>query len=444
VIFTTLDCNSGYWQIPFNPEDRDKTIFTSHYGIYRFLRLPFGFTNTPAIFQRAIDIILSGVRWKTCLVYLDDVIVFSSDREAHLARVAEVLTVLCNAGLSLKLQNCRFLAEMVNYLGHVFRPGRLGVAEKNTEALKVAPLPRTQTELRSFLGLCNVYRRFIPRFSAIAAPFNTLLCKGMPHNGPDLSGGTQATAPVPQITNPSLEKMTPRRPIRLLTRTPLPSLGPSPLVGLAILSTSACSIPTGRETNVAAVSTEELRREKAPDPTCQRLLAMTGGSRLYDLNDDGLLIRIAPIGGSHQVVVPDSLTSLILCLESYPPAVGHPGAHCMFHTMSRSFFWPRMAEDVYEAIRQCDHCARNRITEKRHANPLRLFPANGPLESVAMDILGPLPRNKARKPLPPGHHRPILKGYENRPVKNGHCFVSGASLLRPLGIRIRSPDFAPH
>jgi hypothetical protein len=68
---------------------------------------------------------------------------------------------------------------MVDYLGHLIRPGRLGVAEKNMTALKTAPLPRTQSELRSFLGLCNVYRRFFPRFSAIAAPLNVFLCKGI-------------------------------------------------------------------------------------------------------------------------------------------------------------------------------------------------------------------------------------------------------------------------
>jgi hypothetical protein len=179
-VFTTLDCNSGYWQIPVHPEDQDKTTFTSHYGIYRFLRLPFGLRNAPATFQRAIDIILSGVKWKTCLVYLDDVIVLSGSRSAHLTHVAEVLTLLGNAGLSLKLKKCHLFSETVDYLGHVIRPGGLGVAEKNTAALKTAPLPRTQTELRSFLGLCNVYRRFVPRFSAIAAPINALLCKGTP------------------------------------------------------------------------------------------------------------------------------------------------------------------------------------------------------------------------------------------------------------------------
>jgi hypothetical protein len=66
-IFTTLDCNSGYWQIPVDPADRDKTTFTSHYGICRFIRLPFGLRNATGTFQQAVDIILSGVKWKTCL-----------------------------------------------------------------------------------------------------------------------------------------------------------------------------------------------------------------------------------------------------------------------------------------------------------------------------------------------------------------------------------------
>jgi hypothetical protein len=61
-VFTTLDCNSGCWQIPVHPDDRDKTTFNSHSGIYRFIRLPFGLRNAPATFQRAIDIILSGVK----------------------------------------------------------------------------------------------------------------------------------------------------------------------------------------------------------------------------------------------------------------------------------------------------------------------------------------------------------------------------------------------
>ena len=89
--FTTLDCNSGYWQIPIAKEDRNKTTFTCHDGTYRFLRMPFGLCNAPATFQRTVDILLSGYRWKTCLVYLDDVIIFSISIEEHLKHVDEVL-----------------------------------------------------------------------------------------------------------------------------------------------------------------------------------------------------------------------------------------------------------------------------------------------------------------------------------------------------------------
>jgi Reverse transcriptase (RNA-dependent DNA polymerase) len=119
VVFTTLDCNSGYRKIPVHPGDREKNPFTSHYGTYRFLRLPFELGNAPATFQRAIDIVLSGVKWKTCLVYLDYVMVFSGSRSAHLAHVAEVLTLLGNAGFSLKLKKCHFFSETVDCLGHV-------------------------------------------------------------------------------------------------------------------------------------------------------------------------------------------------------------------------------------------------------------------------------------------------------------------------------------
>jgi len=82
-VFSTLDCNSGYWQIPVADEDRDKTTFVCHEGAHRYIRLPFGLSNAPATFQRAIDMILGGVKWKSCLVYLDDIIVFSQSPGEH-------------------------------------------------------------------------------------------------------------------------------------------------------------------------------------------------------------------------------------------------------------------------------------------------------------------------------------------------------------------------
>ena len=93
-IFTTLDCNAGYWHVLVAPEDRDKTTFSSYLETYRYVRMPFGLRNAPATFQRALDIILSGVRWQTCLIYLDNVILFLKDAETHLRHVTEVLRLL--------------------------------------------------------------------------------------------------------------------------------------------------------------------------------------------------------------------------------------------------------------------------------------------------------------------------------------------------------------
>ena len=96
-VFSALDAISGYWQMPIPENDRDKTAFSCS-GLYRFSRMPFGLTNSPATFQRVMDILLSPFRWKLCLVYLDDIIIFSKSWEAHIVHVDEILAVLAKAG----------------------------------------------------------------------------------------------------------------------------------------------------------------------------------------------------------------------------------------------------------------------------------------------------------------------------------------------------------
>jgi len=99
-VFSTLDCNAGYWQIPVAEEDTHLTAFTCHTGAWQCVRLPFGLCNAPAMFQRAMDLILAGVKWQICLVYLDDVIDFSRSPEEHLQHLDEVLTLLGKAGVT--------------------------------------------------------------------------------------------------------------------------------------------------------------------------------------------------------------------------------------------------------------------------------------------------------------------------------------------------------
>jgi len=124
--------------------------------------------------QRAIDIILSGVKWQNVLVYLDDLIIFSADAESHLFFLDTVLTLLGKHGVNLKAQKCHLFCNEVEYLGLVVRPGRLSVNEKNLKAITKAVFPKTQTQLRSFFGMCNVYRRFTVDFDKTAKPLNDL------------------------------------------------------------------------------------------------------------------------------------------------------------------------------------------------------------------------------------------------------------------------------
>jgi hypothetical protein len=129
--------------------------------------------------------VLAVLTWKSCLVYLDDIIVLYPSFEDHVRHLDGVMERLYRAGLSLKLDKCHFCNDTVSFLGHVIRPGNLAVAEKNTLSLCTVKPPSTQSEPRSFLGLCNVYRRFVPGFAKIASPLNTLLRKGeSPKLGP--------------------------------------------------------------------------------------------------------------------------------------------------------------------------------------------------------------------------------------------------------------------
>ena len=155
-VFTTLVCNSSYWHIPVALEDRDKTTSTTHLGTSRHLRMPFGLKGAPATFQRALDIILSVVRWQICLVYLDEAIVFSRIDAEHARHLDTVLSLLRSAGISLKLKKCSFFRPKVHYLGHVISPGKLRVADTAADAFQTFTFPRSLTQVRSFVGECNV------------------------------------------------------------------------------------------------------------------------------------------------------------------------------------------------------------------------------------------------------------------------------------------------
>ena len=110
-MFSTLDLASGYWQVELDPDDREKTAFVTHQGLYEFNVMPFGLCNAPSTLQRLMEFVLTGLQWSICLIYLDDVIIFSKNFDDHLRRMEELFGRLREAGLKLKPQKCRFFRK---------------------------------------------------------------------------------------------------------------------------------------------------------------------------------------------------------------------------------------------------------------------------------------------------------------------------------------------
>ena len=158
--FSTLDLKSEYWQVPIAEQDKEKTAFRTSSGqLFEFNQVPFGLCNAPATFSRLMDQVLAGLHWETCLFYLDDIIVFSSTWEEHLARLREVFERLRHAKLKLGAAKCTFAAKEVSYLGHRVTEGGLLPDPSLLAAIRDIPPPKTATEVRSFLSLAGYYRR---------------------------------------------------------------------------------------------------------------------------------------------------------------------------------------------------------------------------------------------------------------------------------------------
>jgi hypothetical protein len=173
--FSTLDATSGYYQIAMNPDDKAKTAFSWKNGHYEYNRMPFGLCNAPATFQRAMDTVLREELNRFVLAYLDDIIIFSKTKEEHLEHLETILSRLKNAGLVLNRKKCKFLCDEVKILGNIVSEGTVKPDPEKIRAIKEYPLPKTVKELRSFLGLINYCREFVPRFAEIAGYLSDLL-----------------------------------------------------------------------------------------------------------------------------------------------------------------------------------------------------------------------------------------------------------------------------
>lgn len=170
-----IDLCQAYLQMHVDQESQELLTIVTHKGLYRYRRLPFGITSAPALFQRAMDQILSGLTGVQC--YLDDLLITGKDEQEQLRNLNATLQRLEEYGLRVRKDKCEFFHPSVEYLGHVIDSSGLHKAPSKVKAVVEAPSPQNVSQLRSFLGLLTYYAKFVPNLANMLKPLHELLNK---------------------------------------------------------------------------------------------------------------------------------------------------------------------------------------------------------------------------------------------------------------------------
>ena len=172
--FTCMDLVRGYYQLPLEESSREFTAFSTPRAHWQFKRLAFGLKNAPSGFQRQMQHILSCFPWRKVIVYLDDLLIMGSTFEEHFELVGKVLRVLGEHGVKIRRDKCHWFEKQVQFLGHIVSREGLSKPPAYMEQVDSFPKPQTVKELRSFLGLVNFQRKFVPNCSVIMKPLSRL------------------------------------------------------------------------------------------------------------------------------------------------------------------------------------------------------------------------------------------------------------------------------
>jgi len=177
-VLSSLDALSAFTQLELNPDDVEKTAFRTHHGLFQFKRMPFGLRNGPSIFQRVMQGILAPYLWLFCLVYIDDIVVYSKSYEGHIEHIDLVLEAIEKAGITLAPHKCHLFYGSILLLGH--KVSRLGLSMhlEKVRAILELERPKKLSQLQTFLGMVVYFSAFIPYYASICTPLFQLLRKG--------------------------------------------------------------------------------------------------------------------------------------------------------------------------------------------------------------------------------------------------------------------------
>lgn len=175
--FSTIDLAKGFHQILLKEEDRKKTAFSTPFGHYEFVRMPFGLKNAPSTFQRLMNSLLRNFINRTCVVYMDDILIFSTSLTEHINSIRDIFRTLKNARLKIQVSKCDFLRRETQFLGHVLTTCGVKPDPCKISIIQKLKLPDTGKKIKSFLGMTGFYRKFIHDYAKIAYPMTRYLKK---------------------------------------------------------------------------------------------------------------------------------------------------------------------------------------------------------------------------------------------------------------------------
>ncbi|KZS05277.1 TE: Gypsy retrotransposon integrase 1-like protein [Daphnia magna] len=447
--FSSMDLQSGYHQVSVVDTDRPETAFLTADGLYQFCTVPFGLTNAPGTFQRAMDIILAGLRWATCLIYLDDAIIYSATFQQNLERLRLVLSSLDQPGLKLKWSKCSFVDHTLKFkVSH----------EGHSTANRVK-------SVQCFLGLCSYSRRHIQDFASIARPLNTLTKKEIPFMRGEDQASTLASALKQALTSASV-LVHPNydlsmeifldacgygiggilaqciegaeRPIayasRLLTKSEVTYLITEKkcLALVWCLSKFRCfvwgckvKVVTHHEALCWLMSKRDLAGRLARwslslqeyDITIVYRCGRTHGNAdclsrnplpiAEELEDDRcFIVGVIPSPGLSEdedekllkmeknyrrLCVPVDYRERILQAYQDDVVSGHLGINRTLHKICDRFFWPKMELDKTSHVQSCVHCQSRKGIPDKLPGLLQCIKVESPFQKVGIGLLGPFP-----------------------------------------------------
>ncbi|SCO20290.1 uncharacterized protein FFB20_15917 [Fusarium fujikuroi] len=173
--FSKIDVKDAYHRIRIRKGDEWKTAFRTRYGHFEYVVMPFGLANAPATFQHYIHQALQGLVDTICIVYLDDILIFSKTREEHTKHLKQILERMKDAELYAKPSKCSFYQDRVEFLGFILTTEGIEMDLARIRTILEWPEPTTYREIQVFLGFCNFYRRFIYGYSKVTAPLTALM-----------------------------------------------------------------------------------------------------------------------------------------------------------------------------------------------------------------------------------------------------------------------------